>query len=158
MARGVNKVILVGNLGADPETRYTASGAAITGIRIATSESWKDKQTGEQQERTEWHSITFFGRLAEIAGEYLRKGSQVYVEGRLQTDKWQDKDGNDRYTTKVIANEMQMLGARGGEGSGSSGGSNGGGFRSGGQNRGGGGGGRQDSPPDDGFADDDIPF
>ena len=115
MARGINKVILVGNLGADPETRYTASGAAITSIRIATSESWKDKQTGEQQERTEWHSITFFGRLAEIAGEYLRKGSQVYVEGRLQTDKWQDKDGHDRYTTKVIANEMQMLGGRGGD-------------------------------------------
>jgi len=112
MSRGINKVILVGNLGADPETRHTASGAAITGIRIATSESWKDKQTGEQQERTEWHSITFFGKLAEIASEYLRKGSQVYVEGRLQTDKWQDKDGNDRYTTKVIANEMQMLGAK----------------------------------------------
>jgi single-strand DNA-binding protein len=111
MSKGINKVILVGNLGADPETRFTATGAAITGIRIATSESWKDKQ-GEQQERTEWHSITFFGRLAEIAGEYLRKGSQVYVEGRLQTEKWQDKDGNDRYTTKVIANEMQMLGAK----------------------------------------------
>jgi len=154
MARGINKVILVGNLGADPETRYTASGAAITGIRIATSESWKDKQTGEQQERTEWHSITFFGRLAEVAGEYLRKGSQVYVEGKLQTDKWQDKDGNDRYTTKVIANEMQMLGGRGGEGGGQASGD---GFRS---NRGGG---RNQAPaansgPDEGFADDDIPF
>lgn len=154
MARGINKVILVGNLGADPETRYTASGAAITSIRIATSESWKDKQTGEQQERTEWHSITFFGRLAEIAGEYLRKGSQVYVEGRLQTDKWQDKDGNDRYTTKIIANEMQMMGGRGGEGGGQT--SNDG-FRS---NRGGG---RNQGPaansgPGEEFADDDIPF
>jgi len=154
MARGINKVILVGNLGADPETRYTASGAAISSIRIATSESWKDKQTGEQQERTEWHSITFFGRLAEIAGEYLRKGSQVYVEGRLQTDKWQDKDGNDRFTTKVIANEMQMLGGRGGEGGGQASGD---GFRS---NRGGGKnqGQAANSGPDEGFADDDIPF
>lgn len=153
MARGINKVILVGNLGADPETRYTASGAAITSIRIATSESWRDKQTGEQQERTEWHNITFFGRLAEIAGEYLRKGSQVYVEGRLQTDKWQDKDGNDRYTTKVIANEMQMLGGRG-EGGGQS--SNDG-FRS---NRGGNRnqGQQGNAGPDEGFADDDIPF
>ncbi len=156
MARGINKVILVGNLGADPETRYTASGAAITGIRIATSESWKDKQTGEQQERTEWHSITFFGRLAEIAGEYLRKGSQVYVEGRLQTDKWQDKDGNDRYTTKVIANEMQMLGGRGGEGGGGGGQAPNDGFRSNrGATRNQGGG---SSGPDEGFADDDIPF
>ncbi len=154
MARGINKVILVGNLGADPETRYTASGAAITSIRIATSESWRDKQTGEQQERTEWHSITFFGRLAEIAGEYLRKGSQVYVEGRLQTDKWQDKDGNDRYTTKVIANEMQMLGGRGEGGGGQA--SNDG-FRS---NRGGNRnqGQQGNAAPDEGFVDDDIPF
>lgn len=155
MARGINKVILVGNLGADPETRYTASGAAITSIRIATSESWTDKQSGEKQERTEWHSITFFGKLAEIAGEYLRKGSQVYVEGRLQTDKWQDKDGNDRYTTKVIANDMQMLGGRGGEGGG--GPSSNEGFRS---NRGGARnqGQAANSGPDEGFADDDIPF
>ena len=116
MARGINKVILVGNLGADPETRYMPSGGAVTNIRIATSESWKDKNTGENQERTEWHSIAFFGRLAEIAGEYLRKGSQVYVEGRLRTRKWQDRDGNDRYTTEVIANEMQMLGGRPGSG------------------------------------------
>ena len=116
MARGINKVILVGNLGADPETRYMPSGGAVTNIRIATSESWKDKQTGDQQERTEWHSVAFFGRLAEIAGEYLRKGSQVYVEGKLRTRKWQDKSGNDRYTTEVIANEMQMLGSRGGAG------------------------------------------
>ncbi len=117
MARGINKVILVGNLGADPETRYTASGAAITNIRLATSESWRDKQTGENQERTEWHRIVFFNRLAEIAGEYLRKGSQVYVEGKLQTRKWQDQSGQDRYTTEVVGNEMQMLGARSGEGS-----------------------------------------
>jgi single-strand DNA-binding protein len=117
MARGVNKVILVGNLGADPETRYTASGAAITNIRIATSESWRDKQTGENQERTEWHRVVFFSRLAEIAGEYLRKGSQVYIEGSLRTNKWQGQDGQDRYTTEVIASEMQMLGSRGGEAS-----------------------------------------
>jgi single-strand DNA-binding protein len=115
MARGVNKVILVGNLGADPETRYTASGAAITNIRIATSESWRDKQTGENQERTEWHRVVFFSRLAEIAGEYLRKGSQVYVEGTLRTRKWQGQDGQDRYTTEIVANEMQMLGGRAGE-------------------------------------------
>jgi single-strand DNA-binding protein len=115
MARGINKVILVGNLGADPETRYTAGGAAITTIRLATSESWRDKQSGEMQERTEWHRVKFFGRLAEIAGEYLRKGRQVYVEGSLRTDKWQDQSGNDRYTTEVIANEMQMLGGRGDE-------------------------------------------
>jgi single-strand DNA-binding protein len=110
MARGINKVIIVGNLGADPETRYTAAGTAITSIRVATSESWKDKQTGELQEKTEWHRIKFFGRLAEIAGEYLKKGRQVYVEGRLQTDKYTDKDGVERYTTDIIANEMQMLG------------------------------------------------
>jgi single-strand DNA-binding protein len=114
MSRGINKVILVGNLGADPETSYTAGGTAITKIRIATSESWKDKQSGDKQERTEWHRVTFFGRLAEIAGEYLRKGRQVYVEGSLRTDKWQDKDGQDRYTTEVIASEMQMLGGRDG--------------------------------------------
>ncbi len=113
MARGINKVILVGNLGADPETRYTANGAAITSIRIATSESWKDKTTGEQQERTEWHRVKFFGRLAEIAGEYLKKGSQVYVEGKLRTDEY-EKDGIKRYSTDVIADEMQMLGGRGG--------------------------------------------
>jgi single-strand DNA-binding protein len=113
MARGINKVILVGNLGADPETRYTASGSAITNIRVATSESWRDKQTGETQERTEWHSVVFFNRLAEIAGEYLRKGRQVYIEGSLRTRKWQGQDGQDRYTTEVVANEMQMLGGRG---------------------------------------------
>ena len=115
MARGINKVILVGNLGADPETRYTASGSAITNIRVATSESWRDKQTGENQERTEWHRVVFFNRLAEIAGEYLRKGSQVYIEGSLRTRKWQDQSGQDRYSTEIVANEMQMLGSRGGD-------------------------------------------
>ncbi|MBI3896758.1 MAG: single-stranded DNA-binding protein [Gammaproteobacteria bacterium] len=116
MARGVNKVILVGNLGKDPEVRYSPNGQAIANCTIATSESWKDKNTGEKQERTEWHRIVFFGRLAEIAGEYLKKGSQIYVEGRLQTRKWQDKDGHDRYTTEVVATEMQRLGSRGGAG------------------------------------------
>ena len=113
--RGVNKAIIVGNLGQDPDTRYMPSGSAVTNISIATSEKWKDKQTGEPRERTEWHKVTMFGRLAEIAAEYLRKGSQVYIEGKLQTDKWQDKDGNDRYTTKIIANQMQMLGSRQGQ-------------------------------------------
>ncbi|HET8940785.1 MAG TPA: single-stranded DNA-binding protein [Rudaea sp.] len=118
MARGVNKVILVGNLGADPETRYTPSGTAITTISIATKESWKDKQTGEQQERTEWHRVKFFGRLGEIAGEYLKKGGQVYVEGKLRTESY-EKDGVKRYTTDIIADEMQMLGSRGDAGGGS---------------------------------------
>ena len=118
MARGVNKVILIGNLGRDPEVRYSPSGQAVANVTIATSESWKDKNTGEKQERTEWHRIVFFGRLAEIAGEYLKKGSQVFIEGRLQTRKWQDKEGNDRYTTEVVANEMQMLGSRAGAGGG----------------------------------------
>ena len=116
MARGVNKVIVVGNLGQDPETRYMPSGSAVTNMRIATNESWKDKQTGEQKDRTEWHSVAMFGRLAEIAAEYLRKGSQVYIEGKLRTRKWQDKDGNDRYTTEIVADEMQMLGSRSGGG------------------------------------------
>jgi single-strand DNA-binding protein len=114
MARGINKVILVGNIGKDPEVRYTASGAAITNISVATSESWRDKTSGEQQERTEWHKVVFFNRLAEIAGEYLKKGSQVYVEGSLRTRKWQDQSGQDRYTTEIVADEMQMLGGRGG--------------------------------------------
>jgi len=112
MARGVNKAILIGNLGNDPEIRYTASGAAVANVSIATAESWRDKETGEQQERTEWHRVVFFGRLAEIVGEYLRKGSQVYVEGRIQTRKWQDRDGNDRYTTEIVASDLQMLGSR----------------------------------------------
>jgi single-strand DNA-binding protein len=114
MARGVNKVILIGNLGADPETKSMPSGTQVANIRIATSESFKDKQTNEWQERTEWHNVAMFGRLAEIAGEYLRKGSKVYIEGKLRTRKWQDKQGNDRYSTEVIANEMQMLDSRGG--------------------------------------------
>jgi single-strand DNA-binding protein len=117
MARGVNKVILVGNLGADPETRSMPSGMTVTNIRIATSESWKDKASGAQQERTEWHSVALFGRLGEIAAEYLRKGSQVFVEGKLRTRKWQDKQGNDRFTTEIIADNMQMLGGRAGGGS-----------------------------------------
>ena len=176
MARGINKVILVGNLGADPETRrIPSSGAQVTNIRIATSESWKDKQTGEQKERTEWHSVAFFGRLAEIAAEYLRKGSQVYVEGSLRTRQWQGNDGQDRYTTEVIGSEMQMLGGRGGAGGGSGGGfgggsSSGGGYSGGGSSSGGGGGygggrsgggGGNNAPapqPVDDFGDDDIPF
>ena len=127
MARGINKVILVGNLGGDPETRYTPSGTAITSIRLATSESWKDKQTGEAQERTEWHRVDFFGRLAEIAGEYLKKGRQVYIEGKLRTDEY-EKDGVKRWSTKIIADEMQMLGGKEGGGGGSGEGSSGGGY------------------------------
>jgi single-strand DNA-binding protein len=144
MARGINKVIIVGNLGADPETRYMPSGSAVTNLSVATSETWKDKQTGEQKERTEWHKVAMFNRLAEIAAEYLRKGSQVYIEGKLRTRKWQDRDGNDRWTTEIVADEMQMLGGRGGGGSapmssdrGSSGGP-------------------PEGPPDD--FEDDIPF
>src|SRR5512145_1692753 len=114
----VNKVILIGNLGRDPETRYTADGAAITNITIATSDRWKDKASGEMKESTEWHKVAFFGRLAEIAGEYLKKGRPVYVEGRLRTRKWQDKEGQDRYTTEIVAENMQMLGSREGMGGG----------------------------------------
>jgi single-strand DNA-binding protein len=122
MARGINKVILVGNLGADPDTRYMPSGKAVTNIRIATSDSWKDKQTGDTQERTEWHSIVLFDKLGEIAAEYLRKGSQIYIEGSLRTRKWQDKEGKDRYTTEIVARDMQMLGGRGGAAGGGGGG------------------------------------
>ena len=118
MARGINKVTIVGNLGQDPETKYMPSGGAVTNISVATSESWKDKQTGQPQERVEWHRIVFFNRLAEIAGEYLKKGSQVYVEGALRTRKWQDQSGNDRYTTEIVGSEMQMLGGRQGGGGG----------------------------------------
>lgn len=126
MARGINKVILIGNLGQDPETRYMPSGGAVTNLTIATSETWKDKQTGQPQERTEWHRVVFFNRLAEIAGEYLKKGSKVYIEGALRTRKWQDKStGADRYTTEIVANEMQMLDSRGG-GEGMGGGQGGG--------------------------------
>jgi single-strand DNA-binding protein len=167
MARGVNKVILVGNLGADPETRSMPSGMTVTNIRIATSESWKDKASGAQQERTEWHSIALFGRLGEIAAEYLRKGSQVFIEGKLRTRKWQDKQGNDRFTTEIIADNMQMLGARGGGSGGAGGGGGGGGGadRSTGTGTGGGGAPReeydQSPPPAPGGKedfDDDIPF
>ena len=118
MARGINKVILIGHLGADPETRAMPSGMSVANLRLATTESWKDKQSGEQQERTEWHRVALFGRLGEIAAEYLRKGSQVYIEGSLRTRKWQDKEGRDRYSTEIIGNEMQMLGGRGGPGGG----------------------------------------
>jgi single-strand DNA-binding protein len=114
MARGINKVILVGNLGRDPEVRYMPSGGAVANVTVATTENWKDRQSGEQQERTEWHRVVFFGRLAEIVGEYLRKGRQIYVEGSLRTRKWQDQQGNERYTTEIVASEMQMLGGGGG--------------------------------------------
>ena len=154
MARGVNKVILVGNLGNDPDMKYTASGSAVAKISVATKDSWKDKQTGENQERTEWHRVVAFGRLAEIMGEYLRKGSQVYIEGRLQTNKWQDQNGQDRYTTEIVANDMQMLGARGGDGGGGRSQGGGGGFRDNQQTQQ-----SQAQPkPDNDFADDDIPF
>ncbi len=154
MARGVNKVILVGNLGQDPETRYMPSGDAVTNISIAPSESWKDKQTGEQKDKTEWHKVVMFRRLAEISAEYLRKGSQVYIEGKIRTRKWQDRDGNDRYTTEIVADEMQMLGGRGGGGNYGSGGGSGS-SAGGGSNAPSGGG--QSAPPNDDF-DDDIPF
>jgi single-strand DNA-binding protein len=151
-SRGINKVILIGNLGADPETRYMPSGGAVTNIRLATSESWKDRTSGESQERTEWHRVVFFNKLAEIAGEYLRKGSKVYIEGSLRTRKWQGQDGKDNYTTEIVANEMQMLDSRGGSAD----------FA--GAPAGAGGGQRQAPPPssappmpDDGF-EDDIPF
>ena len=117
-SRGINKVILVGNLGNDPETRFMPSGGAVTNLSIATSESWKDKNSGQQQERTEWHRVVFFNRLAEVAGEYLKKGGKVYIEGSLRTRKWQDNNGQDKYTTEIVANEMQMLDSRGSSGGG----------------------------------------
>jgi single-strand DNA-binding protein len=113
MARGVNKVILIGHLGQDPQQRAMPSGKAVVNLRVATTDQWRDKQTGENKEATEWHNVVMFDRLAEIAAEYLRKGSQIYVEGRIRTRKWQDKEGNDRYTTEIVVNEMQMLGGRG---------------------------------------------
>lgn len=116
MARGINKVILIGNLGAEPESRTMPSGGQVTNIRLATSESWKDKNTGEMRENTEWHRVVFFNRLGEIAAQYLHKGSKIYVEGRIQTRKWQGQDGQDRYTTEIVGNEMQMLDSRGGSG------------------------------------------
>ncbi len=118
MARGINKVILIGNLGQDPQSRAMPSGKAVVNLRVATTDQWRDKQTGENKEATEWHNVVMFDRLAEIAAEYLRKGSQVYIEGRLRTRKWQDREGQDRYTTEVVANDMQMLGGRGGPGGG----------------------------------------
>jgi single-strand DNA-binding protein len=170
MARGINKVLLIGNLGADPETRFTQAGNPVTNFRIATSEQWRDRQTGENQERTEWHSIVTFGKLAEIAGEFLRKGSKVYIEGRLQTRSW-ESDGQTRYKTEVVANDMQMLDSRGGGMGGGAGDyhapparSGGGGAGGGGAGGGGAAGGRPRQPepvanPDtlDDF-DDDIPF
>jgi single-strand DNA-binding protein len=114
MARGINKVIIIGNLGADPEVRYMPSGSAVANIRVATTEAWKDKQSGEMQERTEWHRIVLYNRLGEIAGGYLKKGSKVYIEGSLRTNKWQDQNGNERYTTEIVANVMQMLDSRSG--------------------------------------------
>jgi single-strand DNA-binding protein len=156
MARGVNKVILVGNCGQDPETKYLPSGGAVTNLSIATSESWKDKQTGQPQERTEWHRVVFFNRLAEIAGEYLKKGSKVYVEGSLRTRKWQDKSGADRYTTEIVGSEMQMLDSRGQEsGGGDSGWSQGGGS---GQSSRPAPAPRQAPQPEPDLGDDDIPF
>jgi single-strand DNA-binding protein len=179
MARGINKVILVGNLGADPETRAMPSGSTVANLRIATSESWRDKQSGEQQERTEWHRVVLFGRLGEVAAEYLKKGSQVYIEGSLRTRKWQDKQGVERYSTEIVGNEMQMLGGRGGGGgmsggpgggaSGSGAGGQTGGSSAGGRGGAGGGGGdpfpeysHSESGPSGGSGrddfDDDIPF
>jgi len=157
MARGVNKVILIGNLGRDPEVRYTPNNAAITNVTIATSESWKDKATGENQERTEWHRVVFFRRLAEIAGEYLKKGSKVYIEGKLQTRKWQDQNGQDRYTTEIVANEMQMLDSRSG-GTANYGQDRGAGSDSQPSQGGGQQGGGQPQPPQSQDFDDDIPF
>ncbi|HXD37536.1 MAG TPA: single-stranded DNA-binding protein [Rhodanobacter sp.] len=165
MARGINKVILVGNLGADPEMRHTGGGTAVTTLNIATSESWTDKQSGEKVEKTEWHRVKMFGRLAEIAGDYLKKGRQVYIEGSLRTDKYTGKDGIERYSTDIIASEMQMLGGNEGGGGGGQR-SQGGGQRQSGGNYGGQSRGNDDqgasrSPPppaDNGFADDEIPF
>ena len=153
MARGINKAIIVGNLGRDPEVRYTANGSAVANVTVATSESWKDKQSGERQERTEWHRVVFFGRLAEIAEEYLKKGAQVYIEGSIRTQKWQDKEsGQDRYTTEIVARDMQMLGSRGGDSSGASDDDYSSATRSATASSGGGASGRD---PD---LDDDIPF
>jgi single-strand DNA-binding protein len=173
MARGINKVIIVGNLGADPEVRYTGGGTPVCSLSVATSEQWTDKQSGERQERTEWHRVKLFGKLAEIAGEYLKKGRQVYIEGSLRTDKYTDKNGVERYSTDIVASDMQMLGGMGGEGGSGGGGGyrerpQGGGQRQGGnygnQSRGGndyGSAPRQSAPEpaqSGGFDDDDIPF
>jgi single-strand DNA-binding protein len=153
MARGINKVILVGNLGKDPETRYMPNGKAVTNFSIATSEAWTDKQSGDKQERTEWHNIVLFEKLAEIAAEYLRKGSQVYIEGSLRTRKWADKEGKDRYTTEIVGRDMQMLGSRGGAGGGGSGESSSGGGRVAPERSG-----AAPAVADEAEFDDDIPF
>ena len=158
MARGVNKVIIIGNLGADPESRAMPSGASVANLRIATTESWRDKQSGEQQERTEWHRVALFGRLAEVASEYLRKGSQVYIEGSLRTRKWQDKQGNERYSTEIVANDMQMLGGRGGGGGGGGAGSSGGAPPRESTDYGQSGGGSSSGAGEGSDFDDDIPF
>ena len=157
MARGLNKVMLIGNLGADPEIRYTAGGAAVANVRLATTDSWRDKDSGETQERTEWHRVVFFGRLAEIVEQYVKKGSQLFIEGRLQTRKWQDKEGVEKFTTEIVASDMQMLGGRAGAGGGGAGAAeragssdSGGGQRNDSAPRG------QAEPPMD--FDDDIPF
>jgi single-strand DNA-binding protein len=152
MARGINKVILVGNIGKDPETRYMPNGKAVTNFSVATSESWTDRTSGDKQERTEWHNVVLFEKLAEIAAEYLRKGSQVYIEGSLRTRKWQDKEGKDRYTTEIVGRDMQMLGGRAGAGAAAAGGDQGGGGRAAPE--------RSAPPPaaDEGEFDDDIPF
>jgi single-strand DNA-binding protein len=155
MARGINKVILIGNLGADPETRYMPSGGAVTNLRLATSENWKDKNTGDMQERTEWHRVVLFGRLAEVAAEYLRKGAKVYIEGSLRTRKWQGQDGRDNYSTEIVANDMQMLDSRGGGGA--AGGTSDAGGSYGGS-RGGGSAPSQPGPDAGGGWDDDVPF
>ncbi|MBW3568391.1 MAG: single-stranded DNA-binding protein [Proteobacteria bacterium] len=157
MARGINKVIVVGNLGADPDVRYSANGNAVTKIRVATSEQWKDKQTGETQERTEWHRITAFGRLAEIMGEYLKKGSQVYIEGKLQTSTY-EKEGQTHYSTDIICNEMQMLGGRGGQGGNQGGGDFGGSNNRSQGNQGKPAGDQSRAPAGGDDFDDDIPF
>jgi len=154
MARGINKVILVGNLGQDPEMKYTASGVAIANISVATTDSWNDKQTGEKVTKTEWHRVVAFQRLAEIMGEYLKKGSQVYIEGKLQTRKWQDQNGQDRWSTEIVASDMQMLGGRGEDGGGSPQRSSNEGFRSNPQPSQA----PAQSETNNDFDDDDIPF
>jgi single-strand DNA-binding protein len=160
MARGINKVILIGHLGQDPEVRALPSGSSIANLRIATTESWKDKQSGEFKEQTEWHTVVLFGRTAEVAAEYLKKGSQVYIEGRLRTRKWQDKTGNDRYSTEVVGNDMQMLGGRGQGGGGQSGAQGGGRGQGGAAPKGETGGEFSDAPATstEHDFDDDIPF
>jgi single-strand DNA-binding protein len=156
MARGVNKVILLGNLGADPEKRETPNGVTVTNLRVATSEQWTDKNSGEKRENTEWHRVVMFGRLADIAAQYLSKGSQVYLEGRIQTRKWQDQSGNDRYTTEIVANDMQLLGGRGGGGGFEQDSGYGSGASYGGAQQGGG---RASEPAGGGaLDDDDVPF